>query len=283
MAYETGFYTDPADLLSKFRAFITSNGWSENGWASDGTGDRLHIQKGSLYFNLRSATAESSIFSNHGGNFTGIGINGSTGYSAGANWDQQPGSVNSGAGSGGFNANVKTSSATYHFFAQTDSITMFMECDDQYRQMTFGQTTRGYPVYIASGSGRHVIGQYYMQFGDEGYSSVLYDGVWTYGGTVDRDLNMPLYNQALITYKTLQRAKLQFRGNTLLLPSHMFRTGGTAATSLPYNYVGEIAGVKVLNAFNKVDGDPVVYAGDNYVISIVDSYGSDGFGVAALK
>lgn len=100
MAYQTGTSTGPDDLLDKLRIFLNGDGWTVNSWATDGTGKRLHVQKGSsptLYFNFRSATNEygSTItednFNGANGAVTGILVNGSTGYSGAQPWHKQPG------------------------------------------------------------------------------------------------------------------------------------------------------------------------------------------------
>ncbi len=93
MAYETGSAASPSDLLDKLRLFLASNGWTVNLWTAVGSGYRLHVQKGELYFNFRSAVDE-YIFQEQSPSTLyryGIGIMGSDGYNAGSNWDAQPG------------------------------------------------------------------------------------------------------------------------------------------------------------------------------------------------
>jgi hypothetical protein len=96
MSYETGTATDQHNLLDKVRTFLVANGWTQNGWADDGTGKRLHVSKGGLYFNFRSAVNERvfpyAYYSSSGYAYvTGIALCGSTGYDGGEAWDEQPG------------------------------------------------------------------------------------------------------------------------------------------------------------------------------------------------
>tara|TARA_R110002167_G_scaffold89910_4_gene242580 strand:- start:1248 stop:2144 length:897 start_codon:yes stop_codon:yes gene_type:complete len=298
MAYQTGTYTGPVDLLSKFHTFVSNNGWTVNSFTADGTGHRLHIQKGSLYFNLRSGAGEDDVFNGQSNLDTtpyALYLNGSTGYAGGSLWDQQPGSINSASGNGASIGKVKQTLATYHFFATTESAAMFVQCDDQYRQMVFGQTSLGYPVFAGCGYARFSDGSEFFRLGDQGYSSVLFDGTWTYGGTTSRDLQMPLWfsstnptsTNALMTFELLKRAGVQFRGNALLVPSHILRTGGTSYATTPFQYVGDIKGMKCMNVTGYSDGDTITYAGDEYVVSVPTPSGTYfstySFGVAALK
>lgn len=91
MAYQTVAGLSQADVLNKFRLFITANGWTQNFWGNEGTGSRLHIQKGPLFANFRSIENERIVtHSNAAG--SGIVMNMSTGYSgSGVGFDVQPG------------------------------------------------------------------------------------------------------------------------------------------------------------------------------------------------
>jgi hypothetical protein len=95
MAYESGTATSQHDLLDKLRVFAVAAGWTQDGYSADGTGYRLHLHKGSLYFALRSAADEQVLDAYYFGagytKVTGIALTGATGYNGGADWDEQPG------------------------------------------------------------------------------------------------------------------------------------------------------------------------------------------------
>ena len=124
MSYLSGTYSGMHDFLDKIRSFLFSNGWSVNSWIADEQGyeswtgltyvgaKRLHVQKQAadntwMYFNLKSVTRGVIFEDRYPNNYTqngryyaeirGIGINGSTGYSAGSSWDKQPGAPMAGA------------------------------------------------------------------------------------------------------------------------------------------------------------------------------------------
>lgn len=126
MAYETGTSSNVNDLLDKLRIFCVANGWTQNGWATIGAGYRLHLSKGSCYINLRSYINESLTsatdlngYSTSG--FSGIGIIGSDGYSAGALWRDQPGRpFYLSSPRGGYAPGISGAIYKYHFFAYPD-------------------------------------------------------------------------------------------------------------------------------------------------------------------
>lgn len=92
MAYETGTSTGPNDLLDKLRIFAVAQGWTQNRWATVGSGRELCLSKGSAYFNMRSYTNETAFI--NGSNYTtkyGIAINGSDAFASGNAWDRQVG------------------------------------------------------------------------------------------------------------------------------------------------------------------------------------------------
>lgn len=158
MSYETGTSTGPNDLLDKLKVFLdTLDGWMINKWevdsanptgyhvhsGMDGTGKRLHIQKTAtdgtvMYFNFRSVVRgivieehdnSSTPISGPGtyrAEVTGIVMNGSTGYNAGSDWDQQPGApknvadtANVGVAMGELSVSAIPS---YYFFASGDTV-----------------------------------------------------------------------------------------------------------------------------------------------------------------
>ena len=154
MGYQTGTSTGPDDLLDKLRAFLLVEGWTVNDFSVDGTGKRLHVMKsfesGAVgYFNLRSAIAE-EIFKDAGGSstITGIGLNGSTGYDAGEDWDEQPGfSQNrnrSNQAGGVCIVEVSISSIpAYYFFTVGDSVHVAVEvASGELQFMSFGRLVK---------------------------------------------------------------------------------------------------------------------------------------------
>lgn len=123
MATQTGVYTDPLDLLSSFRTFASANGWAENLYTAEGSGQRLHIQKtvGSttFYFNFRAAVNEALV---PGKSYYGILSNASTGFDAGVSSLGQPGAPSS----GGY---IFTSSSlgSYRFVASDSFVSMIAD------------------------------------------------------------------------------------------------------------------------------------------------------------
>jgi hypothetical protein len=96
MAYETGSATSYTDLMDKLRLFLIAQGYSVDFWAVDDGGQRLHMHKGSLYFNAKaSPTGHTTVWTGGYGGYT-LGFNIGTGYSAGAHWGKQPGSCAAG-------------------------------------------------------------------------------------------------------------------------------------------------------------------------------------------
>jgi hypothetical protein len=92
MSYETGSSSGAADLLSKFSVFAVSQGWTANRDSAVGAGRELCISKGSAYFNFRAWQNETVVVNGtSAGNKYGITVNGSDGYSGGANVHRQPG------------------------------------------------------------------------------------------------------------------------------------------------------------------------------------------------
>ncbi|GBL46212.1 phage protein [Sulfuriferula multivorans] len=118
MTYQTGSFSTPDQLLSAIRSFSALNGWTENLYAANGTGNRLHINKGTIFLNFRSAVAE-DLLNNTTYGFNPIAVTGvacsiSTGYLSTSAWNAQPGSIAGNGYSGTFN---HSASGTYHLFA----------------------------------------------------------------------------------------------------------------------------------------------------------------------
>lgn len=154
MGYSTGTSTGPNDLIDKLRVFLEAEGWTTNDFSVDGTGYRLHVQKTAsdstvMYFNFRSAIAESGVFGSASGGFegdlTGIGICGSLGYDALLAWNLQPTFCaqrlnDASYGGGNVIAPLSTSAIpAYYFFAIGDSIHVVVEgTSGIFSMMSFG-------------------------------------------------------------------------------------------------------------------------------------------------
>ena len=133
MAYSTGSYTSPHNLLDLFRQFLFDNGWTINMYAAVGTGFRLHASKGSVFVNFRSYLNESIPTANSIENSTistsmaGVAGYISTGFDAGQLWNAQPGRPFYNASTrGGFTVGMNAAGPAYHFFAYPDSDEVFM-------------------------------------------------------------------------------------------------------------------------------------------------------------
>jgi len=288
MAYQTGTYPTPSGLLSILSTFAQANGWTLNDYSIDGDGYRLHIQKGSLYFNFRSYDT--------GGGHPRILVNGSTGYSAGDSALNQPGSI-AGSNTGGGITKVSTSTASYHMFIHGDSITVFAEGTDRWKQMSVGATSLGYPFY-ASGttfSDYPTRSGYFLKHSvsgnlDDYAHSVYINGTWTDGASPDgifnpcTDFTAANYsNSRYMCEPLITMSKSQLRGNTLLIPTHMSMTDTSDNKDV---YIGDIPGLYILDATNFVDEDELTYGADTYVISkqAPDATQAEAFlGVACLK
>lgn len=191
MAYQTGSATSPDQLLDALRVFAVANGWTQLRWASEGTGKTLSLQKGGLYFHLRSAVNEK--ISTRYANITGIWLTGSTGFDAANPWWYQPGTIVNSSYSGYTDSrraeacglfNVGSTN-TYHLFsaAAPDMIALVVEvAPGIYHHLAFGELVK-FGVY---GGGAFVTGS----FGSDGYiSTSTSDYVFGYGN--DRHYGLP--------------------------------------------------------------------------------------------
>jgi hypothetical protein len=148
MAYETGTATDQHNLLDKIRTFCVTQGWTQNGWADDGTGKRLHLSKNGLYFNFRSAVNErvfsAYYFYSSYAYVTGIALCGSTGYDGGEDWDNQPGGPVSNYSSYTWGVCIKDVSGAipaYHLFTLgANSVCLVVEYQSgKYQYLVWGE------------------------------------------------------------------------------------------------------------------------------------------------
>ena len=158
MAYETGSASSPSDLLDKLRAFLLTNGWTINSFITVGSGKRLHIQKGSCYYNFRAYHGETLSNANDLNNqtttgFWGIGGYPSNGYSGASNWNAQPGCpLYANYYRGGYANQLSSAIPTYHFFTYADITEVHVVIEfvtGKFQHINFGNLQK----YNASASG----------------------------------------------------------------------------------------------------------------------------------
>lgn len=95
MAYETGTWLNPSDGLDKIRVFLIAQGWTVDSFVVEAPGKRLHMHKGTFYFNAKSSDGSAMLWQATQ-NMVGmpeIGFNVGTGYSAATSWRDQAGVV----------------------------------------------------------------------------------------------------------------------------------------------------------------------------------------------
>jgi len=181
MAYESGIFLSPNDLLDKLRVFLLAQGWTVNSHTTDGSGYRLHVQKTAadstvMYFNFRSANNEgsTSVIENYGDDTTtgGLLVNGSTGYNAGSRWDKQPGysydTFNSNKAFAGMISPISTS--TYYFFAVDDSVHIVVEvAAGKFQFISFG---------LLAKQGTYTGGQFFSASGNSNSFDEIWEDDW---------------------------------------------------------------------------------------------------------
>lgn len=170
--FETGAVTSVPNLLDALATFCAANGWSVNKNDLEGSGRRVHLQKGSdVFINLRALVNEyaQSAFNTFGNQVSGLAVNGSTGFDNGLAWYKQPGYPNNGVLSGGsaneFTArmagmmNISGAIPAYYFHARGDMIYVWVEyATGLYQFMGFGKITKygswtGGTIFFASAEG----------------------------------------------------------------------------------------------------------------------------------
>jgi hypothetical protein len=148
MAYETGSATDRDDLLNKLRIFLVANGWTQNYWAAEGEGYRLHVNKDTVYANFRTSAgaSEKLLTTVETKANTWFAMNVSTGYDGTKHWSLQPGAPYCPRGAVGSLASgflVTGSIISYYFFAQDNSFDVVAEISSGvFRSMHAGELTK---------------------------------------------------------------------------------------------------------------------------------------------
>jgi hypothetical protein len=148
MAYETGSATSRDDLLGKLRIFLVANGWTQDYWAAEGEGYRLHVHKDTVYANFRTSAgaSEKLLTTVQTDANTWFAMNVSTGYDGTKHWSLQPGApyhtgTNPGSLASGFL--VTGSIVSYYFFAQDNSFDVVAEISSGvFRSMHAGELTK---------------------------------------------------------------------------------------------------------------------------------------------
>jgi len=136
--YATGISSSPQNLLQIVVSFLTTQGWTVDASASEGSGWRAHLHKNGLYVNFRAAMNEliwyraaGPVYHERGDGGYGIGLYLGDGYSgASAFYAQSGGPVRSGDGTTiGVGANLPSGSvAAYHIFDDgADNIVVVVE------------------------------------------------------------------------------------------------------------------------------------------------------------
>jgi hypothetical protein len=140
-SYQTGSSSSPSNLLQTLVTWLAAQGWTIDASASEGTGWRAHLHKGTMYLNFRAAMLENiwprvapptSYYHDYGTGGYGIGFYLGTGYSAGANWDMQAGgplrSGDTALRCLGCGMNLPASAGDYKFFDDgNDNIIVVVE------------------------------------------------------------------------------------------------------------------------------------------------------------
>jgi hypothetical protein len=301
MAYQTGTYTGSNDLLDKFRLFAIAQGWTVNNYAIEGTGYALSIQKTistlTHYYNLRSSTAEQIFLGS--GSFTGISSMPSTGYNSSATaWYDHTGArytLSTYPTSGG--GYIKNTSGTdnYHFFSQSNSLSMaVIDSNDEFQGIALGNCNSighmcryGSVVGTSSQTGRFAswsdtdtkeLSAFQAYIGGAfRFGMSLFSGNTSSSSVISppyvRNDSVPSAQYALKQY-----SPDGFRGNPVLADSECLTQASSTGEWRP---TGSTAGISFLNGSLIVNEQEIVLGSDTYVCFRNASDNSEG--VAFLK
>ena len=138
MAYQTGQFTDPVDLLQKLITLLQANGWTVNMNQMVGAHCRAHVQNADVCINLFAAVGNASGYNPWAFNLStspsvssgALHLYMSSGYDSGAAWNNQPGKIlgkDSANAIGSAMKLIASGSNTYHFFLNATNITIVAE------------------------------------------------------------------------------------------------------------------------------------------------------------
>lgn len=220
--YQTGSATDLADLMSQFRTFLTgSAGYTESAFSADGTGHRLHVHKGSRYFNFRSFVNE-NVSANGAASQYGIYMNAGTGYNGANPWHNQPGVFIYNSGANYYIAGMnKLDSAivSYHLFyfnnADADVVYFIVESPaGTYNRLLFGRVgTANIGTHWASApNGMFYNGSVFHTSSNYSLATTFFGGPVNFWGTTQ---------PAGALYGTVDGATEWMSGNFLIPQSQM--------------------------------------------------------------
>lgn len=89
MSYSLGSASSPIDLVQQLSAWLVGLGWTSDLSASEGSGWRVHLHKGSIYLHVRALMNE-NVLSSHAG--YGVALYLSSSFNGSNAWNNQPGS-----------------------------------------------------------------------------------------------------------------------------------------------------------------------------------------------
>ena len=302
MAYETGSASSPSDLLDKLRAFLLKNGWTINSFITIGSGKRLHIRKGSCYYNFRAyhgetLSSDDDLNNDYVVDFWGIGGCPSDGYSAASKWNAQPGCPIYGYYyRGGYANQLSSAIPTYHFFTYTDITEVHVVIEfvtGKFQHINFGDlqkynpsalggrwmsmptaTNEGLPHYngqdYAYGAGSMVPFRGASYLFSSGYNSSVirvnidnHDG-WAFEGSQDYISNSPIAAVGPHYYnQEFETATTSpYSWQTQLLPYVIGIVRSNASVS-PF---GEIKHLRELDITNYIEAEEIVLGPDTWKV-----------------
>lgn len=316
MAYSTSTATDVNDALDKLRAFAVANGWTSNNFSTDGSGKKLHLQKGSdLFFNLRSMISGNDGQASGTVSQTGaIYINGSTGYSGASAWYTQAGTItyNSRKFTVGVNG-ISGGLSSYHFFAFTgsgyDVIYAFFEAPAGiFQKIVFGRldssdyggwtssgqfffshqfndlSTAAATGFIAGNGSRINSSNFTSPAANEApgavYGTVDAQTAWFWTSSANHSTSAPrCYDSIIPTYSIWNNSPNSFNSRPILIPIHLFvtRSGGTFDyDNTPFSPVGKFPNMYWVNMTDITPGATLTLGSDNFLVLPNYSKGASG-------
>jgi hypothetical protein len=322
MGFYSGTSTGPNDLIDKLRVACIAESFTIDDFSAVGAGYRLHVHKtlgGEVsYFNFRSAIAETGttlITEDNGagvnGTVTGLIMNGSTGYDAGALWHKQTGypqNINLSNKSFGVVMSPMSTSAipAYYFFFNGDSVHIVVEITaGKFQFMSFGMLVK---------QGAYTGGQYftgslsswypYYDYNNESgsvprYFTVNYDTsrYRQHGAVYINADSVTSWRCAGSSYSSTESAQISFpcidgRGGTSAktgLASIFYWKSPSAYNAMAamcpiytvlrrsdgnYSLIGYPEGVRFLNVTNYDPAEEINYGDETWMVFHADSLSS---------